>query len=184
MGQDPRRPTIPEIARRTGAENGLLEPSYKSSRCPRRSATIDRVAIESATLPSAPLPPTVAAATFGVAGRADGKRVTQETCCLLGSLLNHGKCSERTFHQATIHLVCRMEHSGNAFAPALSHIRSGNSSFACRGCRSGARHCNRFKHSDRGRDGPQSRGYECSGRPRTPGHTASNDTPDPAAAEH
>ena len=47
-----------------------------------------------------------------------------------------------------------MEHSGNAFAPALSHIRSGNNSFACRGCRSGARHCNRFKHSDRGRDGP------------------------------
>jgi len=40
----------------------------------RQSATIDRVAIESARLPSAPLPPTVAAATFGVAGRADARR--------------------------------------------------------------------------------------------------------------
>jgi len=49
--------------------------------------------------------------------------VTKETCYSSGSSLNHGGLARRACHQATIDLVCRMEHSGNEFAPALSYIQ-------------------------------------------------------------
>ena len=52
------------------------------------------------------------------------------------------------------------------FAPARSHIRSG--------CRSGASHRHWFKHSDRGRDRPESSRHVSSGRPRKTGHPQCN----------
>ena len=89
-------PRFQKIARRTGAENGLLEPSYKSSRCSgglrpsiewrskvRRCLRL-RSHLRSPRRPSA-----------WQAGQP-ASAVTKETCCLSGSLLNHGKFSERS----------------------------------------------------------------------------------------
>src|SRR6266516_6681556 len=82
----------------------------------------------------------------------------RKACCLLlQSARNDAGLTKGARHQAIIHLLCWMEHSGNAFAPALGHVRSG--------CRSGACHRHWLKHSDGGRDGSQSSGYVSSKRP-------------------
>ena len=64
---------------------------------------------------------------------AGGELLRKNSCCLCGNLLNRGQLARGVCHQATIDLVRRMEHSGNAFAPALSHICSATGTRAARG---------------------------------------------------
>ena len=65
-----------------------------------------------------------------------------KACCLSAqSAKSDAGLTRGTCHQATIHLLCWMEHSGNAIAPTLGDIWSG--------CRSRARDRHWLEYSDR-----------------------------------
>jgi hypothetical protein len=65
---------------------------------------------------------------------ADIKTRSKEDLSSVAQFAKRNRSKKGARHQTTIHLHYRVALSGNTFAPALDHIRSGSSSVARRGC--------------------------------------------------